>query len=161
MTKPFSETFKNKMVQRLTGRNAISALQLGRETGLRQQTLSHWLRQARSVPEMARRKNPPAQRTVEEKARLLTAAAKLDGEQLTVLLEREGLMLAEIEQWRLALDEDGRSSKAVTNRIRALERELARKEKALAEAAALLILKKKLHDAFGGEDDDTDEGNEK
>ena len=49
----------------------------------------------------------------------------------------------------------------MTNRIRALERELARKEKALAEAAALLILKKKTPDLFGDEDDDTDEGNEK
>jgi hypothetical protein len=42
-----------------------------------------------------------------------------------------------------------------------LERELARKEKALAEAAALLILKKKLQSALGAEDDDTDEENEK
>ena len=71
------------------------------------------------------------------------------------------MRLAELEQWRLALDEEGRSSKAVTNRISKLERELARKEKALAEAAALLVLKKKLHDAFGEEDDDTDEESEK
>lgn len=76
-------------------------------------------------------------------------------------MDGHGLQLAELEQWRLSLDEEGRASKAVTNRIRALERELARKEKALAEAAALLILKKKLHDAFGEEDDDTDEGSEK
>jgi hypothetical protein len=42
------------------------------------------------------------------------------------------------------------------------ERELARKEKALAEAAALLVLKKKVETLYGeGEDDDTDEENEK
>lgn len=43
MSKPFSVVFKQKMVQRLTGKNAVSALQLARETGVRQQNLSRWL----------------------------------------------------------------------------------------------------------------------
>jgi transposase len=148
------------MVQRLTGRNAVSAMQLARETGLRQQNLSRWLDEARSLPPVPPPKRPKTW-TVDEKVKLLAEAAKLTGEQLSGFLEQQGLRLAELEQWRLALDEEGRSSKAVTNRIRALERELARKEKALAEAAALLLLKKKLQSAFGVEDDDTDEGNEK
>jgi len=43
-----------------------------------------------------------------------------------------------------------------------LERELARKEKALAEAAALLLLKKKVEALYGeDEDDDTKGENEK
>jgi hypothetical protein len=63
---------------------------------------------------------------------------------------------AEYEQWRLALDEGGAASTSTNKRIRQLERELARKEKALAEAAALLILKKKVDTLFGeDEDDDT------
>lgn len=148
------------MIERLTGKNAVSAMQLARETGLRQQTLSHWLREARNLPLVPPTKKPKTW-TIDEKVRILGAAAKLTGEELSAFLAREGLHLAEVEQWRLALDEEGRSSKAVTNRIRKLERELARKEKALAEAAALLVLKKKLHEAFGDEDDDTDEGNEK
>lgn len=160
MTKPFSEAFKNKMVQRLTGKDAISARQLGKEIGVPQTTLSHWLERARSLPRVAPSKKSKTW-SVAEKIQVLAEAADLTGEQLSALLERRGLRLAELEQWRLALDEEGSSSKAITNRIRGLERELARKEKALAEAAALLILKKKLHDAFGDEDDDTDEGNEK
>lgn len=160
MTKPFSEAFKNKMVQRLTGNNAISARQLGMEIGVSQTTVSHWLERARSLPHVAPSKKPKTW-SVAEKIKVLAEAADLTGEQLSALLERHGLRLAELEQWRLALDEEGRSSKAITNRIRGLERELARKEKALAEVAALLVLKKKLQSAFGVEDDDTDEGNEK
>lgn len=160
MTKPFSEAFKNKMVQRLTGKDAISARQLQKEVGVPQTTLSHWLERARTLALV-----PPSKKTktwtVDEKIKILADAGKLTGEQLSGFLEGHGLRLAELEQWRLSLDDEGRSSKAVTNRIRALERELARKEKALAEAAALLILKKKLQSAFGVEDDDTDEGNEK
>jgi hypothetical protein len=81
--------------------------------------------------------------SIDEKIRLLGAASRPTGAELTALLEREGLLLAEYEQWRLALADEGRASLATTKRMRALERELARKEKALAEAAALLVLKKK------------------
>jgi transposase len=162
MTKPFSVAFKQKMVQRLTGKYAVSAAQLAREMGVRQQNLSRWLEEARSLPMMANRPPPAVRdRTVEQKARVLAEAAKLDGEELTSYLEREGVKLPEYEQWRLAL-EGGGASTATTKRIRQLERELARKEKALAEAAALLVLKKKVETLFGeDEDDDTDGQNAK
>src|SRR5262249_25650780 len=70
--------------------------------------------------------------------------------------------LGELEQWRRAL-EGGESVPAATiKHIRTLERELARKEKALAEAAALLVLKKKLQGMdLLDEDEDDDESNEK
>ena len=75
-------------------------------------------------------------------------------------LQREGVLQAEYDQWRLALSEEGRASLATTKRMRALERELARKEKALAEAAALLVLKKKVQALEEDEDVDTDEERE-
>lgn len=149
------------MVQRLTGRDAISANKLEQEIGVPQTTLSKWLEEARTLPAMRRPKKTAKSWSIDEKIRILAEAAKLTGEQLTVFLDRNGLRLAELEQWRLSLDTEGRSSKAATNRIRSLERELARKEKALAEAAALLILKKKLETFLEDEDDDTDEESEK
>jgi 5-methylthioribose kinase len=94
--------------------------------------------------------------SVEEKVSVLSEASKLSGSQLTALLQREGLLLAELEQWRLALGED-KAPVATTKRIRKLERELARKEKALAEAAALLVLKKKVGHLWEDEGDDTDD----
>jgi transposase len=160
VTRPFSPAFKTKALTRLIGREAISARQLGQEIGVPQTTLSRWLEEARSLPRVPPPKKPNAP-TVDEKIKILAGATTLTGEQLSAFLEQYGVRLAEFDQWRLALDEEGRSSKAVTNRIRGLERELARKEKALAEAATLLILKKRLQSAFGVEDDGTDEGSEK
>jgi hypothetical protein len=58
------------------------------------------------------------------------------------LHEWRDVKLADFERWRLTLEDDGRESAATTQRIRKLERNLVRKEKALAEAAALLVLKK-------------------
>jgi transposase-like protein len=48
MTRPYSLAFKQKMIERLTGKDAMSASQLSRHTGVRQQNLSRWLEQARS-----------------------------------------------------------------------------------------------------------------
>jgi hypothetical protein len=148
------------MVQRLIGPNAVSAVQLAKETGLRQQTLSRWLVEARTLPDVPTKPGPKPNRSVEEKARIVAEAGKLEGDQLTAYLDREGVKLAELEQWRLALAEEGRGSKWSTDQIRALQRELQRKEKALAEAAALLVLRKKTQALWGDADDDTDEENE-
>ena len=160
MTRPYSLAFKQKMIERLTGRDALSASQLSRQTGVRQQNLSRWLEEARSLPVVASDTVPRRKWTVEQKARVLAEAANLSGEALCAYLEAEGVRLVDFERWRVALEEDGRDSSTTTKRIRELERELARKEKALAEAAALLVLKKTISSLHPDEDDDTDEPSE-
>ncbi|MET0213428.1 MAG: hypothetical protein ABW292_10520 [Vicinamibacterales bacterium] len=147
------------MVARLIGNDAVSARQLAMETGLRQQTLSRWLQEASSLPVMPG-KRPRRDWSIEDKIRILAKASCLTGAELTELLARAGVLQAEYEQWRLALSEDGRASLATTKRIRGLERELARKEKALAEAAALLVLKKKVQALEEDEDTGIDEQHE-
>jgi transposase len=161
MTRPYSIASKQKMVERLTGKSALSALQLSRETGVRQQNLSRWLQEARSLPLVATDKNIVHTWTVEQKALVLSEASRLSGEQLTAYLQREGVKLADFERWRVALEEEGQESSSAIKRIRKLERELARKEKALAEAAALLVLKKTVESLDSDEDDDTDEPSER
>jgi transposase-like protein len=49
VTRPYSEAFKQKMMQRLIGKDAVSA-NLSRETGVRRRNLSRWLAEARSLP---------------------------------------------------------------------------------------------------------------
>ena len=158
--KTYSVAFKQKMVTKLLGKHATSANRLAQETGVSQTALSQWRRQARSLPGMGSGKRRTW--SLDRKVEILAAAAKLEGDQLTAYLEREQVTLAELDRWRTALHDDGGGSVAATKRIKALERELARKEKALAEAAALLILKKKLEDNYSeAEDENTDEENEK
>lgn len=156
MTRAYSVAFKQKMVQRLIGKDAGSACRLSRETGVRQQNLSRWLEDARSLPLVASDNRTVREWTVGQKARVLADGAKLTGEQLSAYLVREGVKMADFERWRIALEEGGQDSLATTKRIRKLERELARKEKALAEAAALLVLKKTVADLQQEDDDDDD-----
>jgi len=156
MTRPYSIAFKQKMVERLTGKNAVSAVQLARQSGIRQQNLSRWLQEARSLPFMASDNRIDREWTVGQKARVVAEASKLTGDQLAAYLEGEGVKLADFERWRIALEDDSNGSAAAAKRIRQLERELARKEKALAEAATLLVLKKRVASLIEDEDVDTD-----
>ena len=83
MTRPYSIAFKQKMVDRLTGKNALSAVQLAQESGIRQQNLSRWLREARSLPFVASDNRMDRSWTVEQKARVVAESSKLAGDQLT------------------------------------------------------------------------------
>lgn len=160
MGKTYSVAFKQKMVAKLIGKHATSAHRLSQETGVSQGALSQWRLQAGSLPKMAPKQRARRTWSWSRKAEILAATAELEGEQLTAYLEREEVTFAELERWRSLLADD-RPSLAATKRIKGLERELARKEKALAEAAALLILKKKLGDYFSAaEDENTDDETE-
>lgn len=121
MTRPYFIAFKQKMVERLTGKNAVSAVQLAHQTGIRQQNLSRWPREARSLPYVASSQESSPRWSVEQKAQLLADASKLSGEQLTAYLAEHGVKLAEFEHWRAALQDHNHGPTAAGKRIRELE----------------------------------------
>ena len=73
-------------------------------------------------------------------------------------LRERGLYSVDIERWReemlQALGRKPKRKDPKNQRIKELESELRRKEKALAETAALLTLKKKARDIWGDSEDD-------
>ena len=171
MSTAYSAAFKENIVRRLVGPGAISATALAEELGLPQPTLSRWLREARTVAPMASKKNEkksPRDWTPLEKLRVVAAAEGLKAEQLGEFLRREGIHEQQLDEWReaataaLSAGKPRRAQPSLeAKRIKALEAELHRKEKALAEAAALLVLKKKVQAIWGEEDDSTDGKNGK
>ena len=172
MTK-YSVLEKARVVARLIGPNAVSASALSKETGISQATLSRWRQAAAKIPAMPRKRptepgsvprtipdNAPARRrSGADKLAVVVRAKGLEGEALGAFLRSEGLHLAELEQWRkLAIDAlSGVGRKAPSKEIRQLRAELTRKEKALAETAALIVLKKKVAEIWGVEGDGTEE----
>jgi transposase len=157
MTRPFSIALKQQMVARLTGVNAMSAAQLARETGITQQNLSRWLSKARNTPLEATADHMVSSWTVQQKARIIAQAAGLAGNELIAYLQAEGVRLGYFRRWRLALEEAGEESVGMTKRIHKLERELIRKERALAEAATLLVLRETTGSQVQAEDEVVDE----
>ena len=174
----YSEAFRSRMVARMVGPRAVSANALSHEVGVSQVALSRWLRNAYSVESMTR----PSRNTKKgkntwtgaEKLRVLTEAAGISESDLGALLRREGLHEAQLVEWRQAAEaalgettrgrapkpsgEAARDAMHAAAHIKELEREIRRKDKALAETAALLVLKKKVQEIWGessGDEDDT------
>jgi len=167
----YSGNFKAAMVRKMTGPNAISANTLSREIGVSQSVLSRWLRlasdQVVSAPKqnsrgsmnMAQAKRPKDW-TPEAKLRVVVEAESLSDEELGAFLRKNGLYEAHLKEWRqqilsaLSLRSARKASKSSSeqHQIRELEKELNRKDKALAEAAALLMLQKKAQIFFGGDE---------
>ena len=174
----YSDMFKNAMIQKMTGPDAISASALSKQVDVSQPTLSKWLRMAGVGPsyafpnnaheytKMAKIKDSkrPNDWSAEDKLKVVVEASSLDDEQLGAFLRSKGLHQTHLDQWRsqmLNALQNGSSKKksrrknVEVKRIRALEKELNRKDKALAETAALLVLKKKVQEIWGDEDDPT------
>jgi transposase-like protein len=151
----YSTKFKSKMVRRMTGPDSLSATALAADIGIAQSTLSRWLREAASgkVSAMPKTKTTKDKRpqdwTPGEKIAAVAEAAGLSDEELGAFLRRKGLHQAQLGTWRTTLIEALNSKlprqakvSPEKRRVRELEKELRRKDKALAETAALLVLKK-------------------
>jgi transposase len=170
---PYTAAFRNRMVAKLVGPHAMTATDLGQQTGLAQATLSRWLREASKLRKMAPDdekpvKKQPQEWKPEEKLRIVLEAAALPEGELGVFLRAKGIHEAVLQEWRdqalSGLRGSAVASKQQLQResreMRELRRELKRKDKALAETAALIVLKKKAQEIWGGEDDDTDPKND-
>jgi transposase-like protein len=173
----YPDMFKDAMIQKMTGPGAISATALSKEVDAAQPTLSKWLRTAGvdssygfpdnahgCNPDMTQTKIPkrPNDRNAEDKLKVVMEASGLDDQLLGEFLRKNGLHQTHLEQWRLQMldglqsgssKKRAKQEKAAAKRMKALEKELRRKDKALAETAALLVLKKKVQEIWGDEDD--------
>ena len=140
--------------------------ELARETGITEQTLYTWRRQLKNqgMPVPGDGKNPEGWSS-EDKFAVVLETAALNEAELAEYCRRKGLYVEQIAAWRKACQsananasEQARNqheqSKEDKKRIRQLEKELHRKEKALAEAAALLVLRKKAQAIWGGKEED-------
>ena len=172
----YSEVFKQRMVKKLCPPGAISACGLAKEVGVSQGTLSRWKRDAATLGTMTTKdqSNEPNEQTAprrpqdwspEEIMQLLLETAALSNKELGGYLRRKGLHEETLKQWRVSVNtalgkhqpkaRKSREQKAAEKQIRKLEWELRRKNAALAETAALLVLKKKVQEIWGDGDDDT------
>jgi len=167
----YSEKFKeNLLAKALAPSSNVSGL--ARQAGVPKQTLFAWLRQAKlsSVSNRSKKKRGrprnSSRRSAEEKLRLLTESAGLADDELGAFLRKEGLHQVDIEEIRAAAIAGLKPPKRIIGLTpeqeenKRLRRELNRKEKALAETAALLVLSKKYRAIMGDVDDDTSPDND-
>lgn len=153
----YAEEFKKAMVQKLLLPGGPSVLTLSRETGVSEQSLYNWLARYQNG-DTAVSPRSPRQWTCVEKYDALLEAAGLRGEDLGKWLREKGLRSEHIEIWQEEMKKDLKKQqkntelKEAKKRIKDLEREVRRKDKALAEMSALVVLKKKVEALWGDEE---------
>jgi len=162
----YEKEFKEQVVRRMMPPNAMSVAEVSRETGVSEATLYAWRneyrRAGKAVPADP---SNPENWSGEDKLAVVIETASLNEAELGEYCRKKGLYPEQIARWREAAvlgnaraDElDRVSRRAVADakkRARRLERELKRKEKALAEAAALLVLRKKAEAIWGASEGD-------
>ena len=101
----------------------------------------------------------PQDWSLEEKLQIMLESSALSDKELGAFLRSKGLHEGMLKEWRALVKnalggykprvKKSREHKEAEKKVRKLERELKRKDAALAETAALLVLKKKPR-RFGG-----------
>ena len=164
----YSEAVKADVRRRMSPPHRQSVAQISAELGIHVVTLYNWRKTWRLQGEVvpASEKDPEGWGTT-DKFTVVLETAGLNATELSAYCRERGLYPEQVERWRQA-SQDANEKPVLTlkeqkelERLRAkdqkeikrLKQELRRKEKALAEAAALLIASKKIQ-AFWGEDGD-------
>ncbi len=162
----YEKEFKEQVVHRMMPPNSMSVSEVSRETGVSEATLYAWRneyrRKGKAVPADP---SNPENWSGENKLAVVIETASLNEVELGEYCRKKGLYPEQVARWRegailgnARADELDRASRkavaAAKKRARRLERELKRKEKALAEAAALLVLRKKAEAIWGASEGD-------
>lgn len=155
----YSNEFKKSAVTKYLNRGNRSGREILEDLGISSSTIFGWVKKYGKTQGMQKKSKRPEDRSGLEKAQLVTTYFSLPEADRGKFLRENGVHSSNLERWKSQLEGGERIFSNRTNeveanrRIRQLEKELRRKEKALAETAALLVLKKKA-DSIWGEDED-------
>ena len=138
---------------------------IAKEAGIGLSTLTYWLKNYKRDGNkiLKKQERRPKDWTSEERIEALIETGSMSDEERVAWCRTKGIFAHNLKQWKKDFiasieqnsikkqpNETGRLKKEILG----LKKELSRKEKALAETAALLVLKKKAHFIWGDPEDD-------
>lgn len=159
----YSVEFKDQIVRKMMPPNSQSVAKISRETGIAAPTLYAWRNQYRSrghvVP--ANSSNPDGWDWKAKAAALIKTEAMNEAEK-SEYCRQNGIYPEQLEAWESAFEVADSIRETVSKgdlsierkKVKQLEKELRRKDKALAETAALLVLTKKAQAIWGIKEED-------
>lgn len=161
----YSNELKESILRRLLPPNSESISKVAREEGISEQTLRNWRDKARKEGRPAPGKDSTTEEwSTQDKFLVVVETAGFNESELAEYARQKGLYVEQIKSWRDAcMNANGgvakeaarlnRELKESEKERRKLEKEVQRKDKALAEAAALLVLSKKANAIWGEPED--------
>jgi transposase-like protein len=156
--KRYSTEQKQWAIKQLQAPINRTVAEVAGRTGITEVSLRTWLAASRAE---AGQSEVEGKWSSAEKFRVVLETAPLSQEEVAQYCRGRSILPEQLQQWRQACEQANggtvpsqeRGGGAAEQRIRSLERELKRKTEALAETAALLVLRKKADAIWGtGED---------
>jgi transposase len=162
--KHYSVERKDAVIKRMMPPENTPVPVLVEETGISKVTLYDWRNKAREkglvVPGDGRN---PENWSTQDKFSVVLQTATMSEAELSEYCRKKGLFAEQIAAWKenclqgnasatKQSEADWQQARLARDEVKLLKRELRRKDKALAESAALLVLRKKMH-AIWGEDE--------
>ena len=159
----YSKERRSAVLKRMLPPNNMAIRQLSKEEGISEGTLHAWRTEVRNKGQLLPDANaePQGWSSADRFATVLEAAA-LNEADLSEYCRKRGVYPVQVAAWRAACEQAnglgsrehrrlGQAAKEERKRIKGLERELARKDRALAETAALACSAKKGLSDLGAE----------
>lgn len=155
-----SPELKEAVLRRLLPPNNESIAKVSREEGIPQGTLSRWKNEAKAQGIAAPSGDNADVWSTQDKFLIVVETASMNESDLAEYARKKGLYVEQIKAWRDAcVNANGGIAKEAAHlhhelkesqkARKKLEKEIQRKDKALAEAAALLVLSKKADAIWG------------
>lgn len=162
---------KEAIVAKTLLKNAKSIPQIAKESGVGYSTLARWVKNKQEGSPLSYKKNHHPTRSKDVSSnhiQHILATANLDNEAIGIYCRTHGIHAFQLQKWqeelmsqdskKRDLNNEPNNSRNELKKLREenknLKKDLRRKEKALAETSALLILKKKAHLIWGDQEDD-------
>lgn len=161
-----SQELKESLVRKVLENPEKSLSEIARNAHISKSTLYSWVSRAKGTTQHSLPAVHSTTQTVswssEQRFQVLMDTSSLSGEELNQYCREKGLYKQQLTQWQhdfMNSSDDKKKQQAkelqqLRKQNKALQRELRRKEKALAETTALLVLKKKADCIWGGNEDD-------
>jgi len=158
----FDESFKQDIIHKALTRSCLDLKTFATRHGVGYSTLQSWLRAYKATTD-EQAGVPTNNVNFSAKLNHVLASSKLDEQSLSAYCREQGIYQQNLDQWRVELmsidikaekKQWREENKLLKGQNKKLQRELARKDKALAEATAIIVLKKKAEELFGVPEDD-------
>lgn len=159
----YSKEFKDKLIKLMLPPENKSIKELVDEYHVHEQTLYKWRKMAKAKGTVYQDHAGSKQKYSKEmQLQIIIETSPLNNHELSEYCRRKGIYAEEIESWKQAIitgetDEESKVKKELKDsqaELKRTKKELERKEKALAEAAALLVLKKKMQAIWSSDEED-------
>lgn len=162
----YSKDLKQSIVAKMLPPNNQSLSQLQQETGIPEGTLKKWRMELRDKGVAAPAGEQQSERwSTRDKFLIVVETASLSEIELAEYCRKKGLYVEQIKSWQdncmqanggvaQELARSQRREKEKDKELKQIKKELQRKESALAETAALLVLRKKAEAIWGSPDEE-------